>query len=82
MTASGDLRDHLEKIDRQIIELLGERIDACEEAAEEEEEGLSGESVVDMVAEWEEIADEKGWNVPAMGRIARGISDVCKAQAE
>jgi chorismate mutase len=82
MALPGDLRDQLDKLDQQIIELLAERLDLVEEAQKNDEEGLSSSDVNDIVAEWEEIADEKAWNVPAMGRIARGVSDLCKPSGE
>ncbi|MBI1813002.1 chorismate mutase [Candidatus Peregrinibacteria bacterium] len=74
-----DLRDHLKKIDRQIFDLIAERVARCQEAKEQDEETFDAESQTDTIAEWEEMADEKGWNLSTVNRIAKGILDVCKS---
>jgi hypothetical protein len=61
---------------------LMERVETAKEARENDEDGAFTEDQADMIAEWEEIADEKALNVPAMGRIAKGVSDLCKPQGE
>jgi chorismate mutase len=82
MAISHDLRDQIDKIDQQMIDLIAERIELCQDASDEEDDIFGPEYQADVIAEWEEIADEKGWNITAMGKICRGLLELCKNQAE
>lgn len=74
-----DVHQDLEKIDRQIIDLISERMDLYRVAMEEDEDGLSTDYTSAALADWEEAAEEKGWNAGLMAKVCRGIVDLCKS---
>lgn len=74
-----DIHDHLQKIDHQIIDLIAERMDLYRVAIEEDEEGINSDHLAESLAVWEETAEEKGWNAGLMGKVCRGIVDLCRS---
>lgn len=82
MAVSHDLRSQLEKIDLQILDLLEQRVSLCQELLEEDEDAVTPEYQADMLAAWEEAADERGWSLGALMKVWKGIVDLCKTMAE
>ena len=82
MSISLDLQDRITKLDQQIADLLEELVGLYVEASEEDEAALSPEARLETVAEWEAIAEEKGWPVPPVHKIASGIFELGKSMAE
>jgi hypothetical protein len=76
-----DIHEQLAKVDRQIIDLVGERMDLYRLALEEDEEGMGTDHLGASLAEWEEAAEEKGWNPGLMSKICRGVVDICRNAA-
>ena len=76
-----DIHDQLAKLDRQIIDLIGERMDLYRVALEEDEEGVGRDHTNESLAEWEEAAEEKGWSPGLMSKICRGIVEICRSGA-
>lgn len=76
-----DVHDQLAKIDSQIIDLIGERMDLYRVALQEDEEGLGTDHLAEALAEWEEAAEEKGWNAGLMAKICRGVVELCRSGA-
>lgn len=76
-----DIHDQLAKLDRQIIDLIGERMDLYRVALEEDEDGVARDHIGESLAEWEEAAEEKGWSPGLMSKICRGIVEICRSGA-
>ncbi len=76
-----DIHDQLAKLDRQIIDLVGERMDLYRVALEEDEDGTGRDHLGESLAEWEEAAEEKGWSPGLMSKICRGIVEICRSGA-
>ncbi|MDD4319438.1 MAG: hypothetical protein PHW10_03900 [Candidatus Peribacteraceae bacterium] len=73
------IRDRLEKIDEDLLRLLGDRVSLCEEAQEDDPEFMGPESLGDMLAQWDAAADEHGWNPALTARLCKGVYELCKA---
>lgn len=82
MSVSHDVRDQIEKIDQQIVDLIAQRATLYQEAAEQDEEGMSADHDADTIAEWEGAADERGLNMTVMGNVCRGILKACRSVGE
>lgn len=76
--SSHDVHEQLQKIDSQLIELIAERMDLYRLALEEDEEGMK-DHISEATAEWEEAAEEKGWNANLMARVCKGVVDLCRS---
>jgi chorismate mutase len=75
-----DIHQDIQKIDRQIVELIAERMDLYRLAIADDEEGVTtADHVSEALADWEEAAEEKGWNAGLMSKVCRGIVDLCKS---
>ncbi len=82
MPVSLDLQERLEKIDRQLADLLVERMGVFQDAVEEDEEALSAENLASVLEQWDELADELGWSPALAQRACRALNDLCKAGEE
>ncbi len=82
MPVSLDLLSRLEKIDRQIANLLEERIALTQLAQEEDEEAMSAGQQAGILAQWAEIADEKEWDPAATHRLGQTINQFCRVATE
>ena len=78
MIVKHDVRQSISKIDEEIIRLLSERVSLTQEILEEDPDVLSAEYQTDVVAQWDEAADEHGWNPAHLAKICRGILDLSK----
>lgn len=76
-----DIHDQLIKLDHQIMDLVAQRMDLYRIAMEEDEEGFNRDHLGESLAEWEEVAEEKGWNAGLMSKVCRGIVDLCRQAA-
>ena len=76
---TGDVRDKIAQIDEELIQLLAERRALCQEAQEEDPDILGDEAQTDVHAQWDEAADEHGWNPPILARICKAIIDLCRS---
>ena len=81
MMATHDVQTAIQKLDEEIIRLLSERVSLYREGQEEDPDSMSAEHQADVMAHWDEAADEHGWS-PAMAmKICRSITELCR-QAE
>jgi hypothetical protein len=75
-----DLREQIARIDEQIVDLLAQRVSLYEEAMENAEDFASSDT--DIVADWEAMADERGWSMTTMANICRWVQKLCKSGVE
>lgn len=80
MPITQSLASQLHTIDRQIVELLAERVSISREALDEDSNVFSASTQNEIIADWEEMADEKGLNPGVVGLIGRAAMKLCKAQ--
>lgn len=78
MMTTHDVRTAIEKIDEEIIRLLAERSACFHEAQEEDPESLGAEFQADVVAHWDEAADEHGWNPVVSAKICKAVTELCR----
>jgi chorismate mutase len=78
MKVAHDITQKIEKIDTEIIQLLAERVSLYQEASEEDPDALSIEQAADSQAQWDEAADEHGWNPAILMKICRGVLELCR----
>lgn len=77
-----ELQARLESIDRQIADLIAERMGLFQDAIDEDEEALSNDNLGSVVEMWDELADELGWSPPLTQRACKALNDLCKAGEE
>ena len=82
MAVSNNIGAQLSKIDEQIIDLLAERVNACQKALEEDEHAFDGAAQAEMIAAWEEAAEEQGLNMGMMNHICKSLIKLCQATEE
>ena len=82
MPVSHSLRQQLEKLDQQIVDLLGERVNLCQKALEEDEGVFDDATLGEFVTEWEGMADEQGLHVPSVSGICKLVLKMCKISGE
>jgi chorismate mutase len=82
MAVSGNIGTHLTKIDEQLIALIAERVNACQKALEEDENAFDAAAQAELVATWEEAADEKGLNMTVMSHICKLLMKLSQAGEE
>jgi chorismate mutase len=80
MPITQSLASQLHTIDRQIVELLAERVSLSREAMDEDSSVFSSSTQAETIADWEEMADEKGLNPGVVGLICKAAMKLCKAQ--
>jgi hypothetical protein len=80
MPTTHDIREQIQKLDEQIVSLLEERLSLYGDMKEDEDD--ESDSMGSTVAEWEEMADERGWNAVVMGKIGRVVEELCKSATE
>lgn len=79
---SQSVHGQLQKIDQQILDLLGQRIVLCQQAVEEDEAALSSVHQTEVLEEWQLAAEENGWNMGETVRMCRGMLGVCRSAVE
>ena len=82
MAVRSDIRAQLTKLDEQIIDLLGERMNLCQKATEEEEHAFDGATQAEMISAWEEAAEEQGMNPVHMNHLCKMVMKLCQATEE
>lgn len=80
MSLPGNIASQLHALDRQLIDLLAERVTLCRRAVEEDEAAFDAATQAEMLGDWQEMADEKGLSVGATTVICKGIFKLCQAQ--
>jgi len=81
MTVTHDIRDQIEKIDEQIVDLLAQRVTLMQESLEDEEP-LGPETDIDTIAQWEGMAEERDWNMTTMANICKWVLKLCRNVGE
>jgi chorismate mutase len=71
-----DIKEQIESIDQQIINLLEERTHACSG------QNLSSDEEVEMLSLWLEEAAEKGLDDARMEKIAKFVIAMCRDASE
>lgn len=77
-----NLAERIESIDRQIADLIAERMGLFQDAVDEDEEALSTDNLTSVLEMWDEMADELGWSPPIAQRTCKALNDLCKAGEE
>jgi chorismate mutase len=78
MIATHDVQTAIAKLDEEIIRLLAERVSLFREAQEEDPDSLTPEHQSEVVAQWDEAADEHGWSPAMTAKLCRAVTDLCK----
>ncbi len=82
MPVSHSLREQLEKLDQQIVDLLAERVNLCQKALEEDEGVFDDATQAEFINEWEGMADEQGLHVPSVSGICRLVMKMSRVSGE
>jgi len=82
MTTMTETRVDLEKLDQQIIALLAERVQLCNEARARSEGLESGEVLAEMLSFWIEEAIDRGLDETLTERVAGLVIRMCRAEDE
>ncbi|MBT4119983.1 MAG: chorismate mutase [Candidatus Peribacter sp.] len=71
-----DIKEQLEKVDQQIIDLLEERMHICAG------QNLDADEEIEMLSLWLEEAAEKGLDDVKMEKIAKFVIAMCRRTSE
>ncbi len=82
MPVPSDIVSQLSKIDEQIITLLAERVNVCRKAVEEDEQAFNAGAQTEIIAAWEEAADEHGLNMGVKHHLCKLIIKLCQVAEE
>ena len=78
MPVTHQVIDRLDQIDRDVLALLAQRMSACEDLAEDSEEGVQNEAFASMLLRWEEIWEEEGHDPGTIGQLAKMVFLLCR----
>ena len=82
MPVSHNLREQLQKLDQQIVDLLAERVNLCQKALEEDEGAFDDATQTEFITEWEGMADEHGMHVSTVSAICKLAMKLCRMSGE
>ncbi len=80
MRVAYDVRSQLEKLDQQILDMLAERAALCRELRDEGD-GVRPEEELDVLANWEEGAADRGVDESAVSRVCKAVLLLCRREA-